>query len=145
MPYKNPLPVAVAMVPVMHDGRLRLFGIVRGHEPGTGLIALPGGYVDELESIEEGVSRELDEEAHILYAPDRWKLLYSAVTPQNRVLVFCVLDHVVTGDIVKGRVSRCREVWDYCYIDQNTPLAFPLHEQAVERYYRNVAPALRVA
>src|SRR6185436_21045482 len=45
--WRNPLPVAVVLLPVdMTDGRRGLVVIRRGIEPGYGLLALPGGFIE---------------------------------------------------------------------------------------------------
>jgi NADH pyrophosphatase NudC (nudix superfamily) len=40
----------------------KLVFVKRGHEPGKGMLDLPGGFVDYNESAEEGVLREISEE-----------------------------------------------------------------------------------
>ncbi len=57
--YRNPLPVVVGVLS-RHDGQILL--IRRGIEPGKGKWALPGGFIEEDESPEEAVLREMKEE-----------------------------------------------------------------------------------
>src|SRR5688500_15582799 len=64
--YKNPIPVAVLLLPV-DDG---LLGIKRGIEPKEGMLALPGGFVDHAETWQEGAARELFEETNIVVDPN---------------------------------------------------------------------------
>ncbi|MFD2229595.1 NUDIX hydrolase [Alkalimarinus sediminis] len=45
--------------------RRRLLAAVRAHNPGQGLLDLPGGFVDPDETLEEALSRELQEELSI--------------------------------------------------------------------------------
>src|SRR3954462_11076999 len=59
----NPLPVALAMMPVIgEDGRTGLLAVRRGIEPMLGEIGLPGGFIEEGESWQPGAVRELWDE-----------------------------------------------------------------------------------
>ncbi len=51
---------AVAALVTDEDGKLML--VKRGVEPGFGKLDLPGGFIDPLESAEDAVKRELNEE-----------------------------------------------------------------------------------
>jgi len=57
--YRNPLPVVVGVLS-REDGEILL--IRRGIDPGKGKWALPGGFMEEDESPEEAVLREIEEE-----------------------------------------------------------------------------------
>ncbi len=64
--YEYPRPaVTVDMVVVTRERRPRVLLIRRGHEPFTGMWAIPGGFVDMDESLESAAKRELKEEAGI--------------------------------------------------------------------------------
>jgi 8-oxo-dGTP diphosphatase len=60
--YRNPLPVVVGVLS-RRDGKILL--IRRGIDPGKGKWALPGGFMEEDESPEEAVLREIEEEIGI--------------------------------------------------------------------------------
>lgn len=60
--YRNPLPVVVGVLS-REDGEILL--IRRGIDPGKGKWALPGGFMEEDESPQEAVLREIEEEIGI--------------------------------------------------------------------------------
>ncbi len=60
--YFNPLPSVAAFV---HDDKDRILLIKRGIAPGRGKWALPTGFVEQNESPEQAVIRELEEETNI--------------------------------------------------------------------------------
>src|SRR5262249_23095956 len=64
--YRNPLPVAVVLVPVDAG----LLAIRRGIEPQLGKWAFPGGYVDLGESWQEAGAREVFEETGLRISAD---------------------------------------------------------------------------
>ena len=64
--YRNPIPVAVVLVPVDDE----LLVIRRGIEPAKGQLALPGGYVDLAETWQEAGAREVFEETGLRIDPD---------------------------------------------------------------------------
>ena len=57
--FVNPSP-AVGAIVLDADGRVLL--IRRAHDPGKGLLAVPGGFVDEGETAESALCREIREE-----------------------------------------------------------------------------------
>ncbi len=61
--YENPIPAATAIV-LDDEGRLLL--IRRNRQPGKGLWALPGGFMETHESPEDAARRELEEECGIV-------------------------------------------------------------------------------
>ncbi len=50
-----------------HDGKVLL--VQRGHNPGKGMWTIPGGYVDQGESIGTAIIREIQEETGIIARP----------------------------------------------------------------------------
>ncbi len=60
--YCNP---SAATAAILLDDRDRVLLVRRAHEPARGLLAFPGGFVDDGESAEDGLRRELREEIGI--------------------------------------------------------------------------------
>lgn len=131
------LNIAAAVgVIVEYQGRL-LFG-VRKHEPQRGMLDLPGGFVDQGETAEQAVLRELQEEtglvvssASYLYSfPNRYP--YKGITYDTLDLIFLVqLDQLPQ---LQAADDLAELVWlDRHRIDLER-IGFPSLRQAVQQY-----------
>ncbi|HET9852561.1 MAG TPA: NUDIX hydrolase [Candidatus Limnocylindrales bacterium] len=83
--YVNPR-LVVTTIPVTDDGRLLL--IRRGLEPGRGLWAQPGGFLEVDETVTEGAIRETLEETGLRVAPGEILGLYARLEAAVIVLVY---------------------------------------------------------
>lgn len=124
--YRNPLPVAVALVPVAGG---RLLVVRRNIEPQRGRLCLPGGYMDHGETWQEAVVRELREETGVRFAPADVRLFD---VHSNRA---CVAVFGVLPEIEEPPVHRDEEVSEVLTAGPDTPLAFPGHIAAAARYF----------
>jgi len=70
----TPIPAAVAMI---LDAQERILIIRRGHQPGLGLLGMPGGVIEPEESGEEGASRETREETGLHIPPEAFRYFVS--------------------------------------------------------------------
>jgi NADH pyrophosphatase NudC (nudix superfamily) len=59
--YRNPIPVAVGIIPVLTDNEIGILVLQRGNEPGFKEWGMPGGYLEYGETWQEGLSREVKE------------------------------------------------------------------------------------
>ncbi|HXG26185.1 MAG TPA: NUDIX hydrolase [Candidatus Binatia bacterium] len=83
--YVNPR-LVVTTLPLTEDGRLYL--IRRGFEPGRGLWAQPGGFLEVDETVTEGAVRETLEETGLEVAPGEIVGLYARLEAAVIVLVY---------------------------------------------------------
>ena len=134
MQYNNPTPVAVAIARIRRlNGSLGLLGIVRKLTP-VGGCALAGGFIDEMESATMAVVREFREEARFVTRLQQWKLYADAVSPSNRLLVFCEFQ----GEIHERQLEQFRETKEVsrllCLTEETLDLCFPLHQEVAQSY-----------
>jgi ADP-ribose pyrophosphatase YjhB (NUDIX family) len=127
--YKNPIPVAVLLLPV-DDG---LLGIKRGIEPKRGMIALPGGFVDHAETWQEGAARELFEETNIVVDPNLINDFAVRSVKGGPILIFGVAPKVSSK--LLPDFAPTNETLDRVVIHRGDELAFPLHAWATEEFF----------
>jgi ADP-ribose pyrophosphatase YjhB (NUDIX family) len=121
------LPVAVGLVEI--DCAVLL--VRRAINPGLGKLALPGGYVNDRESWEEALSREVQEETGLLLPPTAFKL-YTVLpsTKKDNLLVFGVARNV---SHFEPNVPN-NEVTELGFATHPRELAFPTHTAMLERF-----------
>lgn len=128
--YKNPIPVAVLLLPV-DDG---LLGIKRGIEPKKGMIALPGGFVDHAETWQEGAARELFEETNIVVDPSLiTDFAVRSTGPGGPILIFGVAPKVSSK--LLPDFAPTNETLERVVVHRGAELAFPLHAWAMEEFF----------
>lgn len=132
--YRNPLPVAVALLPVREADRTGLVVIRRRVEPACGRLALPGGFVDFGESWQRAVVRELAEETGIA-ADDADVLLADALTDAagGYLLLFGLLPTRRIGELPPSRPTG--ETDGHQPLWRPATLGFELHTLAVGRWF----------
>lgn len=88
--WANPIPVSVALVPVIDGDRTGLLVVRRAIEPKIGMLGLTGGFLEEHESWQVGGAREVLEETGVKIDPASLQpLWWSSSEPKpNRVLLF---------------------------------------------------------
>jgi ADP-ribose pyrophosphatase YjhB (NUDIX family) len=139
--WANPIPVSVAIVPVIHQARTGVLVVRRGIEPKRGLLALVGGFLEEHETWQQGAARETREETGVgIDAATLVPFWFTSTEPKpNRVLLFSLAEPLKSDAL--GGFSRSSETTERGLVFGPDRLedvfAFPLHIEAVRRYFNS--------
>lgn len=131
--YRNPLPVAVALLPVTDRDGTGLVVITRTIEPCLGGVALPGGYVDHAEDWKHAVVRELREETGIEAHRDDVRLADALSAQDGHLLLFGLLPTRQATTLPPSVPTD--ETSGYDVLRAPETLAFPLHTEAVRSWF----------
>jgi ADP-ribose pyrophosphatase YjhB (NUDIX family) len=132
--YRNPLPVAVVLVPV--DGGL--LTVRRAIEPRRGELALPGGFINEGESWQQAGAREVLEETGVAIDPAGIVDFRVRSAPDGTLLVFGEARPLSAVP----SLARNPEVSELVVVRTPRTLAFPLHTEVAAEWFarRDRAP-----
>ncbi|NUR64042.1 MAG: NUDIX domain-containing protein [Catenulispora sp.] len=139
--WRNPLPVALVMMPVIgEDGRTGLLAVRRGIEPQLGQVGLPGGFIEVGESWQQAAVRELWEETGLRAEADEVELADVLSAPQFVILVFGRIKPRPISDLAgltpeKVFALSNGETQELVVLDHAQPLAFPLHTEMANRFF----------
>ena len=135
--YKNPLPVAVVLVPVrLEPDNLGLLVIRRSIPPREGQLALPGGFINFGESWQTGAAREVLEETGLQITPDSIRLARVHSAPDSTILIFGIAP-IQPANVLKG-LTLSSETSEITILEKFTELAFPLHTMVAEEFFEGV-------
>jgi ADP-ribose pyrophosphatase YjhB (NUDIX family) len=135
--YRNPLPVAVALVGVRDGDRLGVLAIRRGIPPKRGALALPGGFIDHGEDWRVAAAREVDEETGLGLPPDAYGLFDVASADDGHLLVFARLVTPIDAEALPA-FTPTDETTERTVLYAPTSLAFDLHERALAAFLASV-------
>jgi len=128
--YLNPLPVAVAIVPIENG----ILAVRRNIEPQKGLLALPGGFIEVGESWQVAAAREVYEETGLLVDSTTVILFDTLSAPDGTVLIFGLF--APHSPLQLPNFTANKETQELCIIDSAVDeLAFPLHTQVMKKYF----------
>ncbi|MFE3686237.1 NUDIX domain-containing protein [Streptomyces sp. NPDC059095] len=130
--YRNPLPVAIALLPVTDARGTGLVVITRTIEPRRGGKALPGGFIDFGESWQSAVVRELKEETGIEVPAAEVRLVDALSSPEH-LLLFGLLPRRPADRLPPSRPTDETEGWEI--LREPDELTFPLHTEAVRKWF----------
>jgi 8-oxo-dGTP diphosphatase len=132
--WSNPIPVAVALLPVrVADGTTGLVVVRRDIEPARGQLALPGGFIEAGESWQQAAVRELREETGLDDDPAQVSLVDVASTPGLSILIFGLLPVRDAADLPPSAPTE--EATEWLVITAPQPLAFPTHTAVVRDWF----------
>ncbi|QGV81713.1 NUDIX domain-containing protein [Streptomyces ficellus] len=131
--YRNPLPVAVALLPATDAHGTGLVVITRTIEPHRGGVALPGGFIDHGEDWRDAVVRELKEETGIEAAARDVTLADAMSSPAGHLLVFGLLPERPAAALPPSAATD--ETAGHHLLHAPQELAFPLHTAAVANWF----------
>ncbi|MFG2987141.1 NUDIX domain-containing protein [Streptomyces sp. NPDC048258] len=131
--YRNPLPVAVTLLPVEDAHGTGLVVITRTIAPALGGIALPGGFIDFGEDWRDAVVRELREETGIKAPASEVTLADALSSPAGHLLLFGLLPLRPAATLPASTPTEETSGWHI--LRTPTELAFPLHTQAAAAWF----------
>ena len=140
--WANPIPVSVALVPVIDGDRTGLLTVRRAIEPKRGLLSLTGGFLEEHETWQVGGAREVREETGVEIDPATLSpLWWSSSSPRpNRVLLFGLAAPIAVSALPAFHADAETSERGLIYGPEGLAevFAFSLHVEAVERYFASV-------
>ena len=142
--YQYPHPAVTTDIVIfsIRDNQLKLLLIMRGGDPFKGKWALPGGFVNLAESLEEGARRELQEETGVsgVYLEQLYTFGKPDRDPRERVITVAYYA-LIPSDQVSLCASTDAEAVGWFNMDDLPPLAFD-HEQIVAMAHERLVAKL---
>lgn len=126
--YMNPAPSVAAVL--VKDGRVLL--VKRNIEPGFGKWCLPGGFIEEDESAEDAVVREVFEETGLHCRTTRLLDAHSMRSAvYGSIIVLCYEADGISEMLEAGGDAADA---DYFPLEQLPPIAFDNHDRFIKKY-----------
>jgi ADP-ribose pyrophosphatase YjhB (NUDIX family) len=137
--WANPIPVCVALVPVVDAAGVGLLVIRRAIPPAIGKLALAGGFLEEHEDWQVGCAREVREETALEIDPRSLvPFWYASSAPKpNRVMLFALAPEMPVSALphfaADHETSERGLIFGPGGLDED--FAFPTHIEAARRYF----------
>jgi ADP-ribose pyrophosphatase YjhB (NUDIX family) len=129
--YKNPLPVAVVLVPVrLENDGLGLLCIRRSIPPKQ------GQFIGFGESWQAGAAREVEEETGLELAPENIRLARVHSAPDSTILIFGIAPIQPNG--ILETLTTSSETSEIAVLETFAELAFPLHTDVAQEFFEGV-------
>ncbi|MEV4544056.1 NUDIX domain-containing protein [Micromonospora echinaurantiaca] len=128
--WRNPLPVAVAVLPVRTAAGLGVVVVRRDIEPARGLLALPGGFVEYGEEWNDALVRELREETGLLAdAADARLFAVHSAPAGGTMMLFGELPERPADELPPSAPTE--EATEWLVLTEPTELAFSTHTRVL--------------
>ncbi|MFV2108068.1 NUDIX domain-containing protein [Micromonospora sp. LOL_015] len=131
--WRNPTPVAVALVPVTSPQGIGVVVQRRDIEPARGELALPGGFIEYGEDWRTAVVRELREETGLAGRSDQVRLYAVRSVPNGASLLIIGVLPPRPAETLPVSVAT-EEATEWLVVTEPVRLAFPLHTEVLARY-----------
>lgn len=132
--WRNPLPVAVAVLPVRTAAGLGVVVVRRDIEPARGLLALPGGFVEYGEEWNDALVRELREETGLLAdAADARLFAVQSAPAGGTMMVFGELPERRAEELPPSAPTE--EATEWLVLTEPTELAFSTHTRVLTDFF----------
>lgn len=128
--WRNPVPVAVAVLPVRTAAGLGVVVVRRDIEPARGLLALPGGFVEYGEEWNDALVRELREETGLLAdAADARLFAVHSAPAGGTMMLFGELPERPVEELPPSAPTE--EATEWLVLTEPTELAFSTHTRVL--------------
>ncbi len=136
--YPRPAVTTDAVIFAVEGNKKYVLLIKRGRPPYEGMWALPGGFLDYDEELEDGVKRELEEETGLTGIELKQLKAYGGVNRDPRHRTISVVFYGITGQRheVRGMDDAAEAKW--FPINDLPPMAFD-HEQILQDAIRELS------
>ncbi|MEV6815131.1 NUDIX domain-containing protein [Micromonospora sp. NPDC051296] len=132
--WRNPLPVAVAVLPVRTATGLGVVVVRRDIEPARGLLALPGGFIEYGEEWRDALVRELREETGLLADPaDAEVVAVHSAPAGGTMMIFGELPVRPAAELPPSAPTA--EATEWLVLTEPTELAFSTHTRVLADFF----------
>ncbi|MBE1487572.1 NUDIX domain-containing protein [Plantactinospora soyae] len=131
--WRNPTPVAVAILPVLTSSGVGVVVQRRDIEPARGLLALPGGFIEHGEDWRDALVRELREETGLVGAAEAVRPFAVRSAPAGgTLLIFGVLPARRAESLPASAPTE--EATEWLVLTEPTELAFATHTEVLAEF-----------